>query len=102
MALMSALDLNKTVHIIVHGQTDLVQTVKQKLIILGFQNDNLHQASLNSTGNKGDYVAMVWPPMAAKQIIINEIVGTRDDSNPGPGMGEWTKVEQKELSRISL
>ena len=99
---MSSLDFKKTVHIIVHGQTDLVETVRQKLIALGFQDTNLRQASLDARGNPGDYVAMVWPPMAAKQIIINEIVGARKDSNPGLGMGEWAKVDQKELSRISL
>ena len=99
---MSSLNFNKTVHIIVHGQNDLVEPVRQKLIALGFQETNLRQASLEATGNQGDYVAMVWPPMAAKHIILNEIVGAREDSNTGLGMGAWAKVEQKELSRITL
>lgn len=99
---MSSLDFKKTVHIIVHGQADLVESVRQKLIALGFPDTNLRQASLDSPGNQGDYVAMVWPPMAAKHIILNEIVGARKDSNTGPGMGAWAKVEQKELSRITL
>lgn len=99
---MSSLDLNKSVHIIVHGQTDLVGAVKQKLVALGFSDKNLHQASLDSAGNAGEYVAMVWPPMAAKQIIISEIIGRRKDSEPGQGMGDWAKVEQKEVSRLQL
>jgi hypothetical protein len=99
---MSSLDFNKTVHIIVHGQNDLVKPVRQKLMALGFPETNIRQASLDAAGNQGDYVAMVWPPMAAKHIILNEIIGAREDSNAGPGMGAWAKVEQKELSRITL
>jgi hypothetical protein len=99
---MSSLDFSKNVHIIVHGQTDLVGAVRQKLIALGFSDSNLHEASLDSAGGTGEYVAMVWPPMAAKQIIISEIVGRRKDSEPGPGMGDWARVEQKEISRLQL
>jgi hypothetical protein len=99
---MSSLDFNKNVHIIVHGQAELVGAVKQKLIALGFSDNNLRQASLDYAGSMGEYVAMVWPPMAAKQIIISEIVGRRKDSEPGPGMGAWAKVEQKEISRLQL
>jgi hypothetical protein len=99
---MSSLDFNKKVHIIVHGQTDLVGAVRQKLIALGFSDRNLQQASLESAGGTGEYVAMVWPPMAAKQIIISEIGGRRKDSEPGSGMGDWAKVEQKEISRLQL
>jgi hypothetical protein len=47
---MSSLDFNKKVHIIVHGQTDLVGAVRQKLIALGFSDRNLQQASLESAG----------------------------------------------------
>jgi hypothetical protein len=99
---MASLDVKKTVHIIVHGQTDLVGPVRQKLVALGFSDNNLRQASLDAAGSSGEYVAMVWPPMAAKQIIISEIMGRRQDSEPGPGMGDWARVEQKEVSRIQL
>jgi hypothetical protein len=99
---MSSLDFSKNVHMIVHGQTDLVGVVRQKLIALGFSDKNLHQASLDSAGGSGEYVAMVWPPMAAKQIIISEIVGRRKDSEPGSGMGDWARVGQKEISRLQL
>lgn len=99
---MSAFDVKKTVHIIVHGQTSLVDTVKEKLIGLGFSENNLQQASLDKVGNAGDYVAMAWPPMTAKQILLNEITGIREDAQESLGMGAWAKVEQKELSRIPL
>ena len=66
MLIMSTLDLKKTVHIIVHGQTNLVGTVKEKLIGLGFSENSLLQASLDKVGNEGDYVAMAWPPMDCK------------------------------------
>ena len=99
---MSTLDLKKTVHIIVHGQTNLVGTVKEKLMGLGFSENSLRQASLEKVGNEGDYVALVWPPMNAKQIILNEITGMREEAQEGLGMGAWAKVEQRELSRIPL
>src|SRR5665648_430138 len=83
---MSTLDLKKTVHIIVHGQTNLVGTVKEKLIGLGFSENSLLQASLDKVGNEGDYVALAWPPMTAKQIILNEITGIREDAQEGLGM----------------
>jgi hypothetical protein len=102
MLIMSTLDLKKTVHIIVHGQTNLVGTVKEKLIGLGFSENSLLQASLDKVGNEGDYVALAWPPMTAKQIILNEITGIREDAKEGLGMGAWAKVEQRELSRIPL
>ena len=59
-------------------------------------------ASFDKVGNEGDYVAMAWPPMTAKQIILNEITGIREDAKEGLGMGAWAKVEQRELSRIPL
>jgi len=100
---MSTLDVKKTVHIIVHGQTSLVGTVKEKLIGLGFSENRLVQASLDKVGNAGEYVAMAWPPMTANQIIINEITGISEDAQEGLGfLGAWAKVEQKELSRIPL
>jgi hypothetical protein len=102
MLIMSTLDLKKTVHIIVHGQTNLVGTVKEKLMGLGFSENSLRQASLEKVGNEGDYVALVWPPMNAKQIILNEITGMREEAQEGLGMGAWAKVEQRELSRIPL
>ena len=99
---MSTIDYNKTVYLIVHGQHNLIDSIKHKLISLGFTKNNLIPASLQKTGNIGDYVAMAWPPMTAKQIILNEITGIREDAQEGLGMGAWAKVEQRELSRIPL
>ena len=56
-------------------------------------------ASLEKAGEIGEYVAMTWPPMAAKEVIVSEIVGTNAD---GQGMGAWSSIEQKELFRFSL
>jgi hypothetical protein len=42
---------------------------------------------------------MTWPPMAAKEVIVSEIVGTNAE---GKGMGAWGSIEQKELFRFSL
>ena len=102
---MSILDSDKTVYMIVHGQHNLIDTVMHKLISLGFLKDNLIQASVQKTGNVGDYVAMAWPPMHANEIIINEITGTNsaDIGEKMMGvMGAWSNIDQKELSRIPL
>jgi hypothetical protein len=37
--------------------------------------------------------------MAAKEVIVSEIVGTNAE---GKGMGAWGSIEQKELFRFSL
>jgi hypothetical protein len=97
---MSNYNTEKSVYVIVHGQRQLLEAVKAKLSALGFQNDKLVAAELNKTGSPGDYVAMVWPPMAAKEIILSEII---DFSNTdGRGMGAWASLNKKELGRIPL
>jgi|GEM_PF-2895376 len=42
---MSTIDYNKTVYLIVHGQHDLIDFIKNKLISLGFTKNNLVPAS---------------------------------------------------------
>jgi hypothetical protein len=34
----------------------------------------MQNAQIDKAGNPGDYVAMIWPPMAPKEILVNEIV----------------------------
>jgi hypothetical protein len=99
---MSTIDNTKTVHLIVHGQRDLIATVMHKLISLGFTENNLIPASLQKTGNIGDYVAMAWPPMRATEIIINEITGINQVQTNDDVMGVWSGINQKEISRIPL
>jgi hypothetical protein len=99
---MSTIDYTKTVHLIVHGQHDLIDTVKHKLTSLGFTENNLVPASLQKTGNIGDYVAMAWPPMRASEIIINEITGIDQAQPKNNVMGAWSNINQKEISRILL
>ncbi len=96
---MSKYDTEKDVYVIVHGQKHLFEPVKSKLSAFGFKSDKLIPADLNKTGNPGDLVAMVWPPMAPKEIILSEIV---DFNGKGQGMGAWASLNQKELERISL
>jgi hypothetical protein len=54
----------KTVYLIVHEQKQLLEQVIEKLVAQGFQRSNMQPASLEKSGNKGDFVAMVWPPCA--------------------------------------
>ena len=51
-------------------------------------------------GNPGDLVAMVWPPMAAKEIILSEIIDFNNSG--GQGMGAWASLNKKELERFPL
>ncbi len=99
---MSALNYNKPVYLIVHGQHDLIGVIMQKLVTLGFTKDNLIQASPQKTGNIGDYVAMAWPPMSANEMIIKEITGIDQGEIKEDVMGAWSNVNQKEISRIPL
>jgi hypothetical protein len=93
----------QTVHLIVHGQKELLEEVEEKLVAKGFQRSRMQPASLDRCGNKGDFVAMVWPPRAPKEIVVSEITGTRSsESEKNIGIGAWTSISQKELYRISL
>ena len=97
---MSEIDNTRKVHLIVHGQHQLIETAKVKLATAKFLHENMQPASLDKAGEIGDYVAMLWPPMAPKEIVVSQITGTGSDS--GKGMGAWASVVQEELFRISL
>ena len=91
----------RTVYLIVHGQKQLLEQVIEKLVAQGFQRSNMQAASLEKPG---EFVAMVWPPSAPKEIVVSEITGNRASESQaiGIGLGAWTSVGQKELYRISL
>jgi hypothetical protein len=95
---MSQIDSTKKVHLIVHGQRQLIEPVKDKLAGK-FKRENMQPASLDKAGEMGEYVAMLWPPMAAREIVVSQITGT---GASGQGMGAWGAVNQKELFRVSL
>jgi hypothetical protein len=97
---MSSYSTDKRVHVIVHGQKPMFESVKSKLVTSGFKSEQMVMADMNKPGNTGDYVAMLWPPMAPNEIIISEIIDLNNTN--GRGMGAWATVNQKELERISL
>src|ERR687898_2065767 len=97
--IMTALNNNKKIYIIVHGNRQNFEKVKSMLIEKNMNEENISMASLEKAGEIGEYVAMTWPPMAAKEVIISEIVGTNAE---GKGMGAWGSIEQKEIFRIPL
>jgi hypothetical protein len=66
----------------------------------GFEKEKMQLASLDRAGNVSEYVAMIWPPMAPKEIVVSEIIDT--NAHGGSGMGAWSSVSQKELYRIPL
>jgi hypothetical protein len=97
---MSQIDATKKVYLIVHGQRQLVEPVKDRLAGR-FKRENMHPASLDRAGEAGEYVAMLWPPMAPKEIVVSQII-TGAGGSGGKGMGAWSSVNQKELFRVSL
>jgi len=86
--MMSEIDNKRKIHLIVHGQRHLIESVKDKLVTAKFLRENMHSASLDKAGDVGDYVAMLWPPMAPKEIVVSQIPGSGSDS-VGQGMGAW-------------
>jgi hypothetical protein len=97
---MYEIDNTRKVHLIVHGRHQLIEAAKVKLASIKFLRENIQPASLDKAGEVGDYVAMLWPPMAPKEIVLSQITGT--DGEPGKGMGAWASITQKELLRIPL
>lgn len=104
----SIVDTTKTIYIILHGKKDLFEQVKEKLVLKGFEKEKMQNAHLDKAGNPGEYVAMIWPPMTPKEILVNEIIelsseGRKNgESGENRGMGAWENVGQKELYRIPL
>jgi hypothetical protein len=98
----SMVDTTKTVYIIVHGKKDLVNQVKERLALQGFKKEKMQNAYLDKAGNLGEYVAMIWPPMAPKEILVNQIIEPSSESGENRGMGAWDNVGQKELYRIPM
>lgn len=95
----SSLNNDKKIHVIVHGNRQNYDKVKNMLVEKKLNEEKIAMASLEKAGEIGEYVAMTWPPMAAREVIVSEIVGTNAQ---GEGMGAWGSIEQKELFRFPL
>ncbi|MGI0036923.1 MAG: hypothetical protein ACRD99_01030 [Nitrososphaera sp.] len=98
---MSQIDSTKSIYLIVHGQRQFMETVKDKLAAK-FNKENMQPASLEKAGNVGEYVAMIWPPMAPKEIVVSEITGENPAGEGTRGLGAWATVAMKELLRLPL
>ena len=98
---MSQIDSTKKIYLIVHGQRQLMDTVKDKLASK-FSKENMLPASLEKAGETGEYVAMIWPPMAPTEIVVSGITGPNTTGEGGRGMGAWGTVSMKELMRLPL
>jgi hypothetical protein len=92
------IDGTKKIYLIVHGQRQLIDPIKEKLSSK-FKRENMVPASLEKAGEVGEYVAMIWPPMAPKEVVVSQITGT---GGSGKGMGAWGSIEQKEIFRVPL
>jgi hypothetical protein len=98
---VSQIDVTKKIYIIVHGKHDLIEPVKEKLAAAGFSKDNMMPASLDKAGDAGEYVAMLWPPMAANSIAVSQITGPAQGGQ-SQGMGAWGSVDLKEVLKLPL
>jgi hypothetical protein len=96
---MTTLNNDKKIYVIVHGIRQNFDKAKGMLIEKNINKENISMASLEKAGEIGEYVAMTWPPMGAKEVIVSEIIGTNAE---GQGMGAWASIEQKEIFRIPL
>ena len=90
------------IYMIVHGQKDLFEGVKSKLILRGFKEENILMAKLDEAGSTGDFVAMVWRPGKPRGIIVSQIAENKQSQNKSSAPGEWEALQQNELYRISL
>jgi hypothetical protein len=99
--IMSQIDATKKIYLIVHGQRQLFDTVKEKLSPK-FSKENMQPASLEKAGDVGEYVAMIWPPMAPSEIVVSQITGTSSPGEGARGMGAWGSVAMKEMMRLPL
>jgi hypothetical protein len=97
---MFEIDSTRKIHLIVHGQYQLIEPAKDKLAATKFLRENMQHASLDKAGDIGDYVAMLWPPMTPKEIVVSQITGTGSDN--GQSMGAWASITRKELFRVPL
>jgi len=98
---MSQIDSTKKIYLIVHGQRQLMDTVKDKLAA-NFNRENMLPASLEKAGDTGEYVAMIWPPMAPTEIVVSQVTGPNASGGGGRGMGAWGTVDMKEIMRLPL
>lgn len=98
---MSHIDSTKKIYLIVHGQRQLMDSVKDRLSA-SFNKENMFPASLEKAGEAGEYVAMIWPPMAPTEIVVSQITGPAEAGGGGRGMGAWGTVAMKELMRVPL
>ena len=79
-----------------------MDTVKDKLAA-NFSKENMVPASLEKAGDAGEYVAMIWPPMAPTEIVVSQITGPSQGGGGGArGMGAWGSVGMKEVTRVPL
>ena len=87
---------------IVHGQKELFEIIKSKLLLKGFKEERIIKAKLDEAGNIGEYVALAWPPGRPQEIIVNRIVDEKQAQESTSAPGAWESVQQKELYRIPL
>ena len=96
-----SVDGTAKVYLIVHGRRNLLKQLEEILEEKGFYKVNMELATLDKAGIKGEYVAMLWPPLAPTQVIISQIIGIQRQAK-GIAMEAWKSVVQKELNRIPL
>lgn len=95
------IDQSKKVYVFTHGRADLRERAASALESAGFDRKNLVDASPDTTGRPGDYMAMLWMPPDPDHIKIQVITAVKDA--PPEGMiGRWKGVEKDDLESVPL
>lgn len=98
---MVEIDKQKSVYLFIHGQKELEEPAKQKLVQNGFSNENIIIANKDEVGNPGDYMAMLWMPPNPDHIKIQKITDVKQVEPEGM-MGLWKGVSKEDLFEIPL
>lgn len=71
---MIEIDKTKFVYIITLKKPELLDTVKSRLVEVGFEKNQIINEDARKFGQVGDYVAQTWFPDEPTQLFIHKII----------------------------
>ena len=98
---MAEIDIQKNIHLFLHGRMDLKEKAMNALTAEGFANDKVVMALPDKVGNVGDYMAMLWMPPNPDHIKIQQITKI-EEVEPNDVTGLWKGVSKDDIDTIQL
>ncbi len=98
---MAEIDIQKNIHLFLHGRMDLKEKAMNALTAKGFANDKVVMALPDKVGNVGDYMAMLWMPPNPDHIKIQQITKI-EEVEPEGVIGLWKGVSKDDIDSIQL